>query len=450
MPKWKKVICLLLCVLIFFASSHCARKPKEKRKLVLIGIDAGSWNVINPLLEQGKLPNFKYLIDNGASGYLTTFKRTNWSPVLWTSIITGKLPEKHGIQGYVSPKGFPINSTMRKVKDLPELLSQNGYSVGFVGFWGSWPAEKVRGVMVSDLFSLERYKESSRQANYTTTDYSYLLPVKQVTYPEDFVKEIYPLLLTPKQVPRETYARLILFNDQEWERFDNLQMMERKDFESLLKFALVSDINFYLITRYIQDNEKPEVLAVYLEGVDIVGHFFWRYMEPEYFSPVPKRDIERFKDAIRNYYQLVDEWLGELILASPQGTAFLIISDHGMARVPKEGGYRGMSLHSGTHTTRPHPDGIIIFSGPGIKKGHKIEKAHILDITPTVLYYLGLPVGKDMDGKVILEAFEPDFVKKCPVRKIKTYDKKPRKVKETSSPLDEEILNKLRSIGYIQ
>ena len=118
-----------------------------------------------------------------------------------------------------------------------------------------------------------------------------------------------------------------------------------------------------------------------------------------------------------------------------------------MERVIKEG---SEALHSGSHAQK-HPDGIIIFSGPGIKAqpNKMIEGATILDLTPTILYYLGLPVAEDMDGKVLRELFTEDFLKSRPLKLIPTYEKKRKRIKEQASPLDSEMVRKLRALGYI-
>ena len=144
---------------------------------------------------------------------------------------------------------------------------------------------------------------------------------------------------------------------------------------------------------------------------------------------------------------MIDDYIGELRAYAEPGTAFLIISDHGMERVIKEG---SEALHSGSHAQK-HPDGIIIFSGPGIKAqpSKMIEGATILDLTPTILYYLGLPVAEDMDGKVLRELFTEDFLKSRPLKLIPTYEKKRKRIKEQASPLDSEMVRKLRALGYI-
>jgi len=442
---------MVLMALVAFAVAawmgSCHGGVKDRRNLVIIGIDAGSWNVIDPLLKQGKLPNLGRLVAQGASMELKTFKRTHSSPVLWTSILTGKKPPKHGIQGYVSPKGFPVASYMRKVKDLPELLSQGGYKVGFVGFWASWPAEKVRGWNVSEVFSLGRYKDTSAGANLSANDYSYLLKIKEVTYPEELLLEIYPLLLSPEQIPIETYSRVLPLGEGDAQRFQSIRLVAREDIESLLKFSLVSDLNYRNAALYLLEKKQPEVLAVYFEGADITGHFFWRYMEPEYFPKSPAADQERYQEVIKNYYVMLDDFIGQLRQAAGPETAFLVISDHGMVRVPREG---ADGSHSGTHV-RSHPDGVLIFSGPGIQSsaGQKIEPGGLLDVTPTILYYLGLPVADDMDGKPMMQLFTREFIKNHPLRRISTYDKKPRTAPEKHSALDQAQIEKLKSLGYL-
>ena len=156
---------------------------------------------------------------------------------------------------------------------------------------------------------------------------------------------------------------------------------------------------------------------------------------------------ERFGETIRNYYQVIDDYIGELRASAEPGTAFLIISDHGMERVIKEG---SEALHSGSHAQK-HPDGIMIFSGPGIKaqRDKMVQGASLLDITPTILYYLGLPVAEDMDGEVLMELFTEEFLKSHPLKLIPTYEKKRKRIKEQASPLDSEMVKKLRALGYI-
>jgi len=119
------------------------------RKVLVIGWDAADWKVLNPLMDQGLMPNLTKLVDSGVMGRIATLDPP-LSPTLWTSIATGKRPYKHGIHGFVEPtpngKGIrPINITGRKVKAIWNILNQHNmknerhwlvaFSPGRAGQW---------------------------------------------------------------------------------------------------------------------------------------------------------------------------------------------------------------------------------------------------------------------------------------------------------------------------
>jgi hypothetical protein len=105
---------------------------------------------------------------------------------------------------------------------------------------------------------------------------------------------------------------------------------------------------------------------------------------------------------------------------------------------------------SGAH----HPEGVIIMAGPGIKQGYRLREAHLADITPTMLALLGVPVGRDMDGKVLVEAIEEHFISAHPVRYIDSYETGADRgdIEERAGLSDEEretVEERLRSLGYL-
>jgi predicted AlkP superfamily phosphohydrolase/phosphomutase len=104
---------------------------------------------------------------------------------------------------------------------------------------------------------------------------------------------------------------------------------------------------------------------------------------------------------------------------------------------------------SGTHD----PLGIIIISGKNICQNKELPSATIYDITPTILYLMGLPVAKDMKGKVLVEAIEDKYLKRYPIRYIDTYEKE--KIEKPSRPIrspedEAKIKEMMRSLGYIE
>ena len=105
------------------------------KKVLVIGWDAGDWKVIRPLLEAGKMPTLKKMMEEGVSGNLKTLEPP-FSPMLWTSIATGVRPDKHGILGFTEPDPAtgsvrPVSSTSRKVKAIWNILTQKGYKNKF-------------------------------------------------------------------------------------------------------------------------------------------------------------------------------------------------------------------------------------------------------------------------------------------------------------------------------
>ena len=129
---------------------------EQRKKILLIGWDAADWKVITPILDAGMMPNLERLINNGVMGNLSTLY-PSLSPMLWTSIATGKRPFKHGIYGFTEPdphsRGIrPITNISRKTKAIWNILSQTDRKCIVIGWWPSHPAEPINGVMVSNHY----------------------------------------------------------------------------------------------------------------------------------------------------------------------------------------------------------------------------------------------------------------------------------------------------------
>ena len=129
---------------------------RKQDKVLLIGWDAADWKVISPLVDRGLMPNLARLIENGVMGNLATINPV-LSPMLWTSIATGKRPYKHGIHGFSEPGPDlgsirPITNLSRTTKAVWNILNQNGKKSIVVGWWPSIPAEPINGAMVSNHF----------------------------------------------------------------------------------------------------------------------------------------------------------------------------------------------------------------------------------------------------------------------------------------------------------
>jgi hypothetical protein len=113
----------------------------------VFGIDGGTWTVIRPLIAKGELPNLAKLCENGATGTLRSMHPAA-SPMLWTTIATGKVPEKHGVQL------FGDTSKTVRCKRIWNIYEEMGHTVGLCGYLMTWPPDISDGFMIPDLFAL--------------------------------------------------------------------------------------------------------------------------------------------------------------------------------------------------------------------------------------------------------------------------------------------------------
>lgn len=157
--------------------------------------------------------------------------------------------------------------------------------------------------------------------------------------------------------------------------------------------------------------EPWEFMGVYYDGIDHFGHGFMKYHPPR--QPwVPEEDFEFYKEVIEAGYRYHDMMLDTLLQIAGDDTTVMLISDHGF----EPGNLRPQNLpNEPAGPAAEHSQyGIFCLRGPGIKAGERIHGADLLDITPTLLHLYGLPVGRDMDGKVLVNCFteeqHPAFV----------------------------------------
>ena len=140
----------------------------KKNKVLLLGWDAADWKIIGPLMAKGQMPALKKLIDNGVYGNMSTMNPP-YSPMLWSTVATGKTPDKHGVLGFIElhPEKQairPVTVTSRKSKALWNIFHHEGLKSNIVGWWPSFPAEPINGVVVSDKFQKNPYSSLYSQS----------------------------------------------------------------------------------------------------------------------------------------------------------------------------------------------------------------------------------------------------------------------------------------------
>lgn len=366
----------------------------KKKKVLLIGWDAADWKVINPLIDEGKMPNLEKLVNGGVIGNLATLDPP-LSPTLWTSIATGKRPYKHGIHGFTevdhnAPSGVrPVYITSRKVRAIWNMLSNRGYKTNVVGWWPSHPAEPINGTMVSNFYQ-KAHKNVRKEWPLTPG----------AVFPEEKAQFFANMRVHPQEL---TKAHLMPFVPTlTKEKYQDKTY--RKRIDAIGK--ITADCStVHAAATYIMEYEEWDFMAVYLDAIDHYCHGFMKYHPPRR-PHIKEADFELFKDVVVAGYRYHDMMLGRLMALAGEDTTIILVSDHGFhpdhlrpTRLPlKEEPAAPALEHS--------PYGVIIMKGPGIKKDERINGASLLDITPTLLYLCDLPLARDMDGKVLTNAFE--------------------------------------------
>ncbi len=438
-PLWSRVALILgIGTLLALPAWNCAGAGEKPTKVLLIGIDAADWDVIGPLLDEGKLPNLARLRDEGAAGKLRSLEPLTKSPIIWASIATGKVPEKHGISDFFVKRAeqeraarrssaneddTPTTSNLWRARPVWDILGSIGKRVGVVGWWTTWPAQPVNGVLISDYVQYEFGSWPARDA--------------QRTYPDTLDALVARVRRSPESV---SWAELFQFVPP----IDTTKVTKRQeDLVHELRWIVAGDMTFHNVGLTLYRRYHPDFFTVYFRGIDAVSHRYWDIDLPgQFYPPLTDAEYGWLKNLIRNYYIFTDRMIGDFLRESDKNTAAIVCSDHGFG-----GGGKGIMAH--------RLDGVVFVKGPGTPHGGNISGATVLDITPTVLAEFGLPTADDMDGRPIEDALPASAVKKLArEKKLKTYETAATQARGNQqpikSPVDEELRERLRSLGYIQ
>jgi len=360
-------------------------------RLLVVGWDAADWILIDRLFAQGKMPVLRGLVERGARADLGTLE-PKLSPLLWTSIATGKTADKHGILNFVEPKpdgsGLRVSaSTSRKTKALWNILSQNGLVAHVVGWYASHPAEPIQGTVVTNL--LQEGEPATASAAWP------LLP--GTAHPAERAERVAAVRQRAKDFPRETLRQLL-------PKVDEIGAGDAR-VETLVKLMSYAASVERAMVDALETSGAWDAAMVFFDAIDTVGHHFMQYRAPR-MAHVSEREQRLFGGVMDAVYEWHDAALGRILDASGPGTTVILLSDHGfhsdhlrpnLSELPPE---RRMELESSWH----RPQGVLVLSGPGVAKGAELASPTILDVAPTALAMLGLPAGADFDGRVLVEA----------------------------------------------
>jgi hypothetical protein len=393
-----------------------ARPPRVRMLL----IDGASRGFILQRVAAGQLPNFGKLIDRGAIIDLATLRPTQAEPV-WTAAATGKYPPKNGArsefifrvaavendpvdllpdycfaqallyQGFV--RAEPITATARRARPMWDILADYGVPSGIVNWPLTRPAEATAGFLISDYFD-EATSSPIRSGDPKAGE-----PTTAVA----IAREVFDRW---QQAPWSEVLPTVSPSDP------RLQGMRRARWDRAYADAESALEQFFV----------PRLTALRVEGVDEFGHAFLRDAESELVGSGPGGDPER--SLLDRYYAFLDTQLAGAIDETAPGDLLLVVSGFGMERTPlvKRLLARLLGERDITGTHEAAPDGFLIAYGTNVNPG-EYRRGSIVDLAPTVLYYMGLPIGRDMDGFARTDLFRITYTHEHPVTYTLTHER---------------------------
>jgi predicted AlkP superfamily phosphohydrolase/phosphomutase/Tfp pilus assembly protein PilF len=361
----------------------------SRPRVVLVGWDGADWKLLDPLLKEGRLPNLAALVARGRTWNFDTYQPMS-SPLIWTTVATGRTPVDHGVLDFeeLDPKTrakLPISGRSRKVPAIWNLASAKGVTVGVVGWWATWPAEKVNGFFVSD------------RAASILFDFEELAKSPALTWPEGLADGVRLLGRREGMPPYEDVAQALHVSRAEFDAAVAAKKSLSNPITGYRKILgstrVVGKVAFELYDRY-----DPQLLMVYFEGTDAVGHILARY-EPPKMLEESEEDFNSYKDGVAGLYVEADRILGELARrAQRDGATLILASDHGF----RQGSDRpAFSSAADTAYEWHEQPGILVAAGPAVAHSGVRGRASVFDLTPTLCRMLDLPVDPAFAGKPI-------------------------------------------------
>lgn len=270
-------------------------------RVVIVGLDGATFDLLTPWVEAGVMPHLKRMIDEGVSGDLASCIPPVTAPA-WTSFFTGKNPGKHGVFDFVrqdrrSYAFHPVDSGSYHGKTLWEVIGEQGKKVAVLNVPMTHPAYPVNGVLVSDFLLATKKGAKSHPPEWLRQIESEFGPYPTETVPPYFAGG---------------YA------DEDIARF-------------LQEYRQAMQYKFALAHRLLE-REKPDFLMLHLFGNDQICHWLWHFLDPGH----PKHSAEEAKrhlGRIQEYYRAFDDEIGTLLDRAGEDTSVFIVSDHGFGPV---------------------------------------------------------------------------------------------------------------------
>ncbi|KPL07182.1 hypothetical protein AMJ86_05395, partial [bacterium SM23_57] len=290
-----------------------SQKMAQPARVIVLGIDGGSWDIILPMIQQGKLPAFEQIRQSGFHGRLQSTIPHSSFPA-WTTAITGVNPGRHGITDFTrrtpgQDKLIFLNSTHRGVPTIFDILSQRGRSVASLGIPCTSPPDPINGVMIGG-FDCPVAVSAQRNMVHPPELASDLFQ-KFGEYPYGSISEF---RITPQWY---SIARKTLL--------DNIDKREK-------------------IFHWLWEKQKWDLFWMVFPETDTASHHFWSLHDPQ----SPRHDpqlAQEFGNTLSEIYERLDRVLKDFIEFMTDEDVLIVMSDHGFGGAGTTEIYLNLWLH---------------------------------------------------------------------------------------------------------
>lgn len=407
----------------FSARVEAWRRPMafeavQRPRLFVVGLDAATLDAILPLAEQGLLPFFSRLVEGGSHGHLASLQ-PNRSGALWTTLATGRLPYKHGV---VSSRVFPARALGAglEIDLVPPVPPVRDWAI--LGADGRLAGSGDRGVLalweVLQRFGVETGLIAWPVTSPVPENLSFALSDRYFSDPPRH----------GEAWPPDVEQRARLFRVRPSDLDPALLAPWGGEVPPAVAGALAADQWRQGLTSFLLE-QRRETTAVFLvlPGLrTVTGEYFGGYSAVE-FEGLQSPPYVAAARLLEGYYVHLDTALAEL-WARQQGPSLMaVVSAHGAE--PARGWRRLRAELTAERALRGHfhrsPDGVLLLYGAGVRPKGRLDGAELVDVVPTLLYGLGFPIARDLDGKVLRGAFEAGFLARHPLTFVPSYETLP-------------------------
>lgn len=260
------------------------------RRVMVIGLDAATLDLVRPWAQEGRLPNLARFLSDGAAGILRS-TRPPCSPAAWSTFATGVNPGQHGLLGFhqFTPHDYHphlMNAARRRGATFWEVAGEHGVRGGVINVPFTYPPRPYNGFLVGCMLTPAvgpaMVSPPSLLADLLAASPHYAIDADVMGRPDTFLKKV----LTTTDARLE--AALGLYR-----------------------------------------KHRPPLFCIVFVGADRVSHFFWPYMEAARRGEALDPAQERLAHGIRTVYERLDQAVGALVAEAGAESDVLIVSDHG-------------------------------------------------------------------------------------------------------------------------